>query len=339
MDFDTTTMLEAAKRIPPAPGLVTQLLIGDKIVYVDSTKVDQDFIMATRKLSPVVSRKIGGKIVTMPDWLNYVFTTPNCAPRWVLDDEFLQQRMPGEPTVGGMSVQDRQEQWIGMKIAEGRAMTSRRVEWMGCELVSTGVLTITGDGYSDEIDLGQANHETLAGDNRWDQSDGDPLTDLDGWISECLADSGVTPNICVMGTSAAGAFLANTRVAAAMDTRNYVLGRIEPKMLPDGARYVGYLSALDLEIYCHGGQYESDAGVMTPYIAADRVTLFPSADRNSAKLIYGAVRDAKLGQWFLTDLYPRRVVDEDSNVEYIETISRPLVIFVEIHSWYWADVV
>lgn len=340
MQLEPTTLLDVASRIMPAPGLATQLLIGDKIIYAETTKVDQDFYQATKKLAPFVNRKMGGKVVNHTAWANYEFTTPNCSTRWNLDDDFLEKRMPGEPIVGGMSMSEREDAWQAQKIAEGKSMVVRRVEWMATQLLSTGVLTLVGEGYEDEIDLGHTLHETLAAGVKWDAVGGDPLGDLARWKLENLNNSGVDPNICVMGVAAGAAFLSNASVIDHFKTNvNYNIGRIEPQMLPDGARRVGYIAALDLEIYIHGGQYESDAGVMTPYFATDRVALFPSADRNSAKLVYGAIRDAKLKQWFNTDIYTRMVTDEDTNTSFLETISKPLVVFVEMDSFYWADVV
>lgn len=339
MDFDTTMMLQVADRIAPAPGLITQLLIGDKIVYSDTSKVDQDFYNATKKLSPVVDRMAGGKVVSKTSWNNYQFQTPYCAPVFNLDSELLEKRMPGESVVGGMSITEREDAWKAKKIAEGKAMAFRRVEWMGATLLSTGKYTIEGEGYTDEIDIGHTQNETLAAGVKWNTAGGDPLADLERWQATCLANGGVLPNICVMGTAAAGAFRSNDKVMAAMDTRNYELGKLEPTVLPAGAVRLGYIGLLDLTVYVHGGQYESDAGVMTPYIAADRVVLFPGADRNSAHLVYGAVRDVELEQWFMVDVYPRYVKDVKANSAYLEVISRPLVVFVETEAFYWADVV
>lgn len=339
MDFDTRMMLKVADRIAPAPGLITQLLIGDKIVFSDTSKVEQDFYIATKKMSPVVDRKIGGKVVSQTTWNNYEFKTPYCAPRFDLGSDFLEKRMPGESISGGMSITEREDAWKAKKIAEGKAMLFRRIEWMGGTLLSAGKFTIEGEGYSDEIDLGHTQNETLAGGVKWSDAGGDPLADLSRWRLTCLTNSGVAPNICVMGTAAAGAFMSNESVMAALDTRNYQMGQLNPTVLPAGAVKIGYLAILDMDVYMHGGQYESDAGVMTPYIPADRVVVFPGADRNSAHLVYGAVRDAKLEEWFTVDAYPRLVVDENANSSYLEVISRPLVVFVEMECWYWADVV
>lgn len=340
MQFDPTTLLNVAQRITPAPGLITQLLIGDKIVYSDTSKVDQDFYLATKKLAPIVNRKIGGKVINPIAWNNYEFITPSCKTRWDLSEDFLEKRMPGEPVVGGMSMTEREDAWQAKKIAEGKAMVTRRIEWMGATLLSTGILTLDGDGYEDEIDLGHTLHETLAADVKWSAIGGDPIADLSRMKLECHNNSGADPNICVMGVAAAAAFTSNSSVIEKFKTNpNYIIGSIKPEVRPEGTRYLGYLAELDLEIYIHGAQYETDAGVMAPYIATDRVVLFPSAERNSAKLVYGPIRDAKLGQWFNTDFYTRMVTDDDANTSFLETISRPLVVFVEMDSFYWADVV
>lgn len=338
MDFDVTTLLAAAKRIPAQQKLITRLLVGDKIRMIDGNKADIDHYMGTRKLAPVVARVIGGKLVGHTAWTNYEFDTPLVAPRWDLTEDFLQHRMPGEPVVGGMSMSEREDAWIGMKIAEGRGMVDRFIEWQSATLLSTGAMTIQGDGYLDVIDLGHNNNEVLAGAALWTEATGDPLTDLERWISQCQSESGVTPNICVMGTTAAGAFLANDNVQAALDTRNYNIGRIEPRSMPEGGRFLGYISALDLEVYSYGAQYETDGGVMTPYLAADRIVLFPDASRNSAQLCYSPLRDARNKTWYQVEVYPRGIVDENANTEYLEVASKPLVVFVEVESWFWADV-
>lgn len=340
MQFDPTTLLDVASRIGPAPGLITQLLVGDKIVYSQTSKVDQDFYESTKKMAPIVARKMGGKVVNHTAWANYEFVTPYCSTRWNLDDDFLEKRMPGEPVVNGMSMSQREDAWQAQRIAEAKAMVTRRVEWYGATLLSTGILTLAGDGYEDEIDLGHTLSETLAADVRWSAAGADPIGDLERWQLECLNNGGVTPNICVMGNAAGAAFMKHTSVVEKFKTNmTFQIGRIEPRQMPDGAKFVGYLAELDLEIYVHGAQYESEAGVMTRYFPTDRVALFPSAERNSAKLVYGAIRDAKLAQWFETDVYPRMVTDEDSNTSFLEVISKPLLVFVEMNTFYWADVV
>jgi small basic protein len=86
-------------------------------------------------------------------------------------------------------------------------LITRREEWMIARMLTTGSITIVGDGVSDVIDIGHNNTDLLAGGSVWGGAASNPINNFRQWKRTTIQLSGITPNICVMGDDVADAVL------------------------------------------------------------------------------------------------------------------------------------
>lgn len=337
-DEFTRTMLQAVQRIPRASRFLRNMIFGPRpAIFSDTSKVTVDYYKGGRKLAPIVHRNIGGKMVDKIGFTSTDFEAPLSAPRDIYNEKDLEKRLPGEPDYSGVGIQDRMASYLALKVFDFTQMLERLEEWMVATQLVTGKLTLVGEGYSDEIDLTHTNKFTPT--TPWNDAAGDPIADLSAWKIAVGEASGVMPNVCVMAGDVFATFMANAKVQAAYDKRNIMPGMLQPEMTPDGEVIsVGYIPSIDMWLYVYSAAYDL-AGTSTKYIPADTLVLFPSFDRNSFQMYYGACWDADLDQSFRVDRYPRFFTDPAANAKFFELQSRPLPILREVASWGVADTI
>jgi hypothetical protein len=331
MDEYTKMMLAAVRIIPRAPRFLRNLLFGGRsAIFSDTAKCTVDMYKGGRKLAPIVARRIGGKVVEKTAWDSTDFTTPLVAPRDIVTEEDLEKRLPGEPDYNGMGIQDRRAAYLALKVDEFTQMHDRLEEYMVAQQLFTGKLTLTGDGYADELDLSFTN--TYTADPDWADATAKPIDDLAAWKLD-VGSHGVMPDTCVMPADVYAAFMASASVQAEYDKRNILPGTLQPQMTANGEVVsVGYIPRIDMWLYVYSATYDLN-GTATAYVPAKKLVIFPSAERNSYQMYYGACYDAVKKASFRVDRYPRFFEDPKSNAEYFELQSRPLPILRDVDSW------
>src|SRR5690606_15897279 len=97
----------------------------------------------------------------------------------------------------------------------------RRWNWMACEIVKNGAVTIAGENYPTRIvdfERNPANTVTLTGTTTWDGADADPWGNILGWNRQVF-ESGAAGRDLIMGRSASAALFANEKFREAFETR------------------------------------------------------------------------------------------------------------------------
>ena len=105
---------------------------------------------------------------------------------------------------------------------------------------------------------------------KWDAA-GDPIADLAAACNAIITNSGLLPNVLVMGEDVVSAFLANTKVQSQLNVLHLVSGSIQPSA-PTGigtAQHLGALFRPHLQLYSYSEAFESDAGVLTKMVPDD----------------------------------------------------------------------
>lgn len=338
MDEYTKMMLAAIRRIPRAPKFLRRLIFGARpAIFSDTSKCTVDIYKGGRKLAPIVARRIAGKVMEKTSWSSTDFEAPLVAPRDIYTEKDLEKRLPGEPDYEGMGIEDRRAAYLVLKTDEFTQMHDRLEEWMVSEQLFTGKLTLIGEGYSDELDLNFTN--VFTPDVPWDDPTAMPIDELGAWKLDVADVSGVAPNVCVMAADVYAAFMACPSVQAEYDKRNIIPGTLQPEMTPDGEVIaVGYIPRIDMWLYVYSASYTDANGVSQKFVPARKLSIFPSADRNSFTMYYGACYDSALKKSFRVDRYPRFFEDAKANAEFYELQSHPLPILGEVDSWGTAEV-
>ncbi|MCH7381377.1 major capsid protein [Acinetobacter higginsii] len=164
------------------------------IVESQTEEVDIDVDVGKRRLAPFCSPKVEGKLVE-----SRTYQTNRFKPAYIKDKRAPDLMKPvrrqiGERIGGGdLTPQQRQAVNIAFEMEDQVDMVDRRLEWMAAQALTTGTVTVKGEGFPETvINYGRAPSLTLtlAGAAKWGQPGVSPSSDIEKWAHEMLKQSG-----------------------------------------------------------------------------------------------------------------------------------------------------
>ncbi len=324
--FKTRLMLRAMEQMLPVR---TFLLVTffNRTENSNSEYIDIDIVKGKRRLAPFVSPLMEGKVVERLGFTTNSYKPPYIKPKKITTAQDVLTRLPGEAIYGGATTPaERAAQMLAKDLAELDEMITRREEWMAAQIMDTGAVHCVGDGIDQNVDfLMDASHKiTLTGNDLWSSThaNSQPLDDLKTWKRLIAKDSGMVPNIIVMGTDAADAFCKHSTVSGKLDYRRVDMGQIDPTALPNGATYLGFikLDGLNCDLYTYEEYYTDDSGVTQPMVPLSKVWM----GNKNARLVkhYGAIQDLK--SLVAVPRFPKSWEEEDPSARLVMVQSAPL---------------
>jgi hypothetical protein len=285
--------------------------------------VDIDIVKGKRKLAPFVNPLHEGKLIERMGYTTQTFKPPYIKMKKATTAQNYLNRASGESIYGGMSPQQRLAQQLGRDLIELTDMITRREEWMAAQALTTGKITVKGDGVDAEIDFLMANDHkiTLSSNDLWsDYTQSDPIANLREWKEKVGKDSGLVPELAIFGTQVLKHFLKNTQVTNLLDKTKVSLGQIVVSQLANGATYYGNIEGLD--IYTYNEYYLDDNGDLQPMVPEDMIIM--GSTRARAVRHYAAIQDL---QAVLASVryFPKSWEVEDPSVRWLMVQSAPLV--------------
>jgi len=299
----------------------------------DTRAIEVDIIKGRRRLAPFVSPLAKGVIVdregaitrsvTMPYLKEGIPTTAGQA---------LETKAPGQTVYQGTPSQRLSIQ-LAKDVVKLKDMFARREEAMCADALVNGKVTALGEGIDVQVDfLRPATHRvintgTLAA---WDAAGVDILAQLRLHARTIIQSSGFQPNICVMGSAAADAFIKNIEAQGSNRLSHTKLetGAIKLDGLQSGATYLGNVQGVDFYEY---NEWAEDAlGVEQPLLAANQV-IFGST-RGESIFHYGAIEDLAVGTKWATKYFVKSWVEENPSVRNLLAQSSPLPALHRIES-------
>lgn len=335
--FETRTMLQIIAQLKrPKTFLLDTFFPGFR--QFDTTNVDIDIYKGKRRLAPFVAPVMEGKVVEKLGYTTNSYKPPYVKPKMQTTAQEILNRQPGQVVYGIQSMAERAAVELGRNLGDLLDQHTRREEWMAAQALNGGVISVVGDGVNDTIDFQMAaGHKvTLLGADLWTANTSDPIADLSTWARLCSQDSGIVPNVVVMGSSVANAFLIRLRDPnynghGELSSIKITLGQINPQLLPNGVTYLGTLTApsLNVDLYTYDEWYVADAdGLEYPMVPVDKLFMGSTNAQNSK--LYGAIQDMDLieelgGSIIAMPRVPKSWVTKDPGVRWLMTQSAPLV--------------
>jgi len=206
-------------------------------------------------------------------------------------------------------------------------------------LILNGSITVTADnGYTNVINFMESSQGTpnnhFVPTIKWDQTNSDPLADLESARLAVIRDSGISPNVALFGATAKSTFLNNANVAKFLDSIRFTIAHIEPVI--DSPQVVRFGSQAGLEYYSYAEYFEDDAGTLYPMLPPECVLLASTNVQN--KIVYGAytqLEDVKSKRYvtYQTSRIPYIYGDEDGGTLYYRLTSCPLPMPQDVLGW------
>ncbi len=157
-----------AKLVQVVPNLKTsQNFLLDRyfpgIVEADTEEVAIDVDIGLRRMAPFCSPLVEGKLVEQRKYQTNKFKPAYIKDKRAPDLRKPVRRMIGERIGGELSAGERELANLQLEMADQVDMVNRRLEWMAASALTTGTVTIAGEGFpTTVIDFGRSSSLTLA---------------------------------------------------------------------------------------------------------------------------------------------------------------------------------
>jgi len=331
--FDTRTMLEAVEQMHrPARWLRDTFFPAD--TPADTEALDVDIVKGGRKLAPFCSPLAEGKVIPGAGFTTQTLKPGYIKPKRPTTAADLLTRLPGQTIYsGGQTIEQRAQIKLGKDLADLMDTIDRREEWMAASALDLGTITMTIKGETGDktvlvdFQMDSTHKITLTGTDLWSDAASDPLAKLSSIAQIIRKDSGVSPNVLVLGSDAAAAFVGNAKVQKYMDMRAVDVGEIKPMELPEGVTYIGRIRypGLFVDVYSYDQWYEhEDTGVLTPMVPAKKAWLGSTNSANRTQ--YAVIQDIQAieGGQAAVSRFPKSWVTDDPAVRWLMVQAAPL---------------
>lgn len=323
------------------PNMFLWNLLVRAIKERDKAKFEVHTKNARRRMAPFVGKYSGGKFFKKEGFAVSEFEPGKIMPKTVAHaDEILNQQF-GQTQYGNyISAEDMAVNQIVDELEELDIAITRTENWMLSKLLTTGVIPIVGDTVNRAITFGEANKEDLSGTSLWsDTSNSDPINYLKKKQLEVLKETGILIDSIVLGTDAATAFQNHPKVTEKLKYTSADVLRIEPRNLGDGAKFLGTIPELNLDIYTFIDWVVNSENDTEEEIFPTKGVL--GCKKGSIVVNYGAIpqmNDAEQNQLFIGSRIPKHWADKDKDVKYLRLGSAPLPVPDDARGWFYSKV-
>ncbi len=329
MDIFSTHVLTKVVENLPTPSSFLLDTFFPNVQTSDKEEIFFDVTDSKPRITPFVSPLLPGKVVD-----NGGYQTKSFKPAYVKDKRRFDANIPykrvaGETIGGSLSPAQRYERALATTLQDQLDNLTRREEVMAAEILRTGQVVVSGDGYpANTVLFGRdgALTKALVGSNTWASSGSKPLDNLEDWAADIQNKSGTVAKTVVMDPEAWKIFRANASVEKFLDYRRGTNNTLNADPIVRGkdtkARYVGSIGDFDLWVY--NDSYINDQGITTNLLPAKTVIL-GAKDGLDGTRCYGAIHDEK-ANWTATRYFTKSWVEEDPSVRWLLLQSAPLVV-------------
>lgn len=327
--FTTNNLVGVVKDLNTPPSFFLDWFFT-RTIEDPSEEIHFDTDESKPRITPFVSPLVAGKVVN-----GRGYTTKTFKPAYAKDKRRWQPNRPlkraiGEKIGGSMSPEQRSQLLLAQELDDQLAMLTRREEVMASEVLRTGKVTVSGEGFETVVvDFGR--HAdltiTLAGNDRWSvvHADSDPLTDLENWAATQQLRGGVVPTDYVMAPDAWTAFRARivARGEAAMLLDYARSGGAELNLGPLAGKVQFKGRVGSFGIWSYNDVYVDDAGADQNLMPSG--TVIGTSVQIEGARCYGAIQDEEAG-YTATRFFVKSWIEKDPAVRWLLLQSAPLVV-------------
>jgi hypothetical protein len=339
--YETTTLLKAVENFKPVNTFLRDCFFpqGNNETLLTKTALI-DVKRGKRRIAPFVAPKVGGVTINRDGFKTYEITTPLIAPQRNISSNDVEARSLGESIISTKTPDQRQYGILAKDLSELDESITRREELMVSDLLFNNKIEIkayidtNGDRTQDSVvTFGDKTEDKVT--KLWSAADADILKDLRDLRRKIMQESGVNPNIVVMGAKVFDALVDNEKFLKLLDIRNLQIANIAPQFRNnDAVTYVGRLTALGIDIYTYDEWYMDDEGKDQPMVPEDKILI---GARNLGGFKYGAITQMEQRaddfKTYAATRVPKYWSNHESNQRMIRLSSRPLPVPYDIAAW------
>lgn len=260
---------------------------------------------------------------------------PYVKPKDRVDPARGLRRIPGEALQGSrLTPVQRMALHVEELIQEQIDDIELREEIMAIEILRTGQLTISGEGFPTQlIDFERASSltRTKEGNARWGEEEADPIADLEAGATLIQDASGANASLAIMDPKAWALARVDSKVEKLLDTRRGSSSELEtgPLSGTNMGRYVGSLGTIDLWVYQEVYPTASGTAKLLPDHTVLQVA--PGERGFYGRRKYAAIRDEE-GEYLPRFYFPKTWTQKDPAGRYVMTQSAPIPVPLRINA-------
>lgn len=340
---DTRTLLDVVERsYKPTTVLVQTFFPAVKTFLTEY--VDMEYRKGGRKMAPFVVPGSKGVNMARSGSKIRTYKPPIMKPKRTIEVSDVMRRGFGEDIYSKRTPAERAQEMRAQDMAELIDMNVRRQEWMAAQLLIDGgfeckgyaddgktviVNTITFDEFTNKF--------TLSGNDAWNNASAKVYDNL-GDVSQTIRRaSGMIPTVAICSTDVVNDIINNEQLYKYMlvpSRDNLALLSLQPKLERPELLRVGYIQALNLEIYAYDGIYEDDeTGEIIPYIPEGHIII---GVPGRGKRLFGAVTQMEADRQLHTyegEHIPKLTVDIESDTSSLAMSSRCVLCPEFLDDW------
>jgi len=195
--YDTNTLIGVVQNLKMAQSWLLDRFFTN-MISADSEFVSIDVDVGKRRMSPFCSPLVEGKLVESRRYQTNTFKPPYIKDKRAPDLRKPVRRMIGERIGGELSPEVREQMNLEFELNDQIDMLTRRMEWMAAQVLVTGTLTVSGEGFpTTVIDFGRDGSLTIAltGGAQWTAANitagtANPTGNIETWQQQILKSSG-----------------------------------------------------------------------------------------------------------------------------------------------------
>lgn len=334
LSYTTAKLVQVVPNLKTSQNFLLDAFFSN-IVEFDTEEVAIDVDVGLRRMSPFVSPLVEGKLVETRKYLTNKFK-----PAYIKDKRAPDLRKPvrraiGE-RIGGGEITAGERMMINLQdeMADQVDMVNRRLEWMAASALTTGTVTIAGDGFQTAvIDFGRSASLTIAltGATKWGNTqnaqgrDTNITGQLDSWAARILKASGAVVTDIVFTSSAWNRFLTAEGVQGAIQYPTLASSgnAVNPgSQIKKGAVYKGRWGQYDLWLY---NDWYIDANNVEQPMLADGTIIMSGGEALMGTRAFGAILDPRFAYGPMA-YAPKTWIQDDPAQQILMMQSAPLVI-------------
>lgn len=340
---DTFTLLSTIERIEQPESFLADRFFGDTLT-VNTSYVAVEYRAEGRLLAPMLVKNARGVDVNRGTSKISYYAPLLFGPRRVISLANLETRMFGEtPNLYSPTPPEaRAAKLQSDDLAELIRLHANRREQLAAELLQTGKIHIKA--YADDNKVEETDEINFNWDGEviptkdWNDSDATIYDDLFAVSERIQRRVGEIPTYAICGKGVEQDLLKNPEIKAWLMTpnpSNLMMANFAPEWTSPQTRYIGRISALNMDFVSYAKTYIDEDGKTKPYIADNTVII---ACGNIGRTIYAPVPIFENGQWntIAAPQVPKYTVDNEAQTTALTLYSR--YVLVPNATDFWATI-
>jgi hypothetical protein len=290
------------------------------VMEFDTEEIQFDKINNKRRIAPLVSPLIAGKIIKEEST-----TLSSIKPAYIKVKRAYSpnrplKRLAGEPLGGNLTPAQRQQKLTEQHLIFDKDSIDLRIELMCAEILRTGKVILQGDDFPTRVvDYQRDSALTAVATTLWSQNTAKPLDDLEANAKNIRKKSG-SSNVreVIFDDDAWQWFRKNDEVKAEINLYRGNSTMVNDAAFIDGATYMGNIRGFN--IYVYSGISENEQ----PILPSGSV-IQASKDDLMGVQAFGAIQDEEFAYGALA-YAPKTWVEKDPAVRLMLTQSAPIPV-------------